>query len=281
MPGFKTVSTDTSGMPYAQNDGVAVHYDRRGPPEAPTVAFLEGLGYGKWMWQWQRDALADTYETVVIDNRGTGRSDAPDGTYTIDAMAADLEAVLMDIGAEDVHLVGASMGGMIVQQYAVAYDRHASTVLLCTSHGGEEAVPTPAETVDRIFDVPEGLGDREAIRYKMAPALSDGFIEDNPELIADIVDWRLQQDASDRAREAQGEAVEAFDLSDRVAEISVPTLVMHGTADKVLPVQNGRLLHEKLPNSRLDLFEDGPHLFFIEDAETVNRRLMEFIDART
>lgn len=285
-------------MPYADNDGVSIYYETTGPgggstdagdravsrsgsedeSDAETVVLVEGLGYGRWMWRWQRDRLADEgYRVVVWDNRGTGDSDEPQGPYTVEQMASDLDAVLDAAGVERAHVVGASMGGMVAQQYALDYDRAESLALLCTSHGGEEAHDVPEETQARMFDVPEDADEREAIRYKMKPAMTDDFRDANPDLISEIVDWRLESDASPAAREAQAAAVMAFDASDRLGDIEVPTLVAHGTADRVLPVENADLLARELPNARLAVFEDGSHLFFVEQAESVNDHLLEFL----
>jgi pimeloyl-ACP methyl ester carboxylesterase len=170
------------------------------------------------------------------------------------------------------------MGGMIAQQYALDYDRADSLALLCTSFGGEEAVPIPPETQQTMFTVPEEYDEREAIRHKMAPALSEDYPENNPEQISNIVDWRLASDASDQARLWQAEAVEDFDVSNSCADIDVPALVMHGTADKVVPFENGEMLAERLPQSRFVPVEGGPHLFFIEQADLVTDHIREFLD---
>lgn len=265
----------------ANSDGVSISYDRRGPSDAPTVVFVEGLGYGRWMWQWQREPLAETYDTIVFDNRGTGESDAPSGPYTIAEMAADLEAVLDETDVESCHIVGASMGGMISQRYALTYDRAESLTLICTSPGGEDAVPTPPETMDQIMNVPDELGPREALRYKMAPATSEGFLEANPDLADRIIDWRLESDAPEPAREAQAAAVAGFDASDELSTLTLPTLVIHGTADRVLPMENGRLLADLIPEARLELYEDAPHWVFIEEAAAVTNDLRELLDACT
>ncbi|MFC7095777.1 alpha/beta fold hydrolase [Halobaculum marinum] len=266
-------------MPTADHDGVAIAYEQRGrdATEAETVVLCEGLGYGRWMWDRQADALGDDYHVVLWDNRGTGSSATPEGPYTIDAMAGDLEAVLATVGVDAAHVVGASMGGMVAQRYVLEYDRATSLTLLCTSPGGPDAVATPDETLARMFSVPDDADEREAIRYKMAPALSDGFAEANPELIEDIVDERLDSDASPSAREWQAAAVQAFDASEELDDIAIPTLVAHGTGDRVLPVENGRLLAERIPNARETFVEDGSHLFFIEEAARVNSMLAEFL----
>ncbi|MDB9232947.1 alpha/beta fold hydrolase [Halorubrum ezzemoulense] len=264
-------------MPTVTRDGVTIDYAVDGDPGEPTVLLLEGLGYGRWMWRWLAEALADDYEVLRPDNRGTGDSDVPDGPYTVAEMAADAAAVLDDRGVEAAHVCGASMGGMIAQELALSDDRVASLTLLCTSPGGDDAAPTPPEVQEHIFSAPEDADARERIRYLMEPAVSDGFYDREPELVDRIVDWRLTGDATPTGREAQAAAVAAFDASDRIGDLSVPALVLHGTADRVLPVENAELLAERLPHAEVDLFDGRPHLFFVEERERVNDRIRAFL----
>ncbi|SDC68626.1 alpha/beta fold hydrolase [Natrinema hispanicum] len=288
-------------MPQATRDGVSIYYERDesdGDGTAPVV-FVQGLGFGRWMWRWQREAVADRYDVIAPDNRGTGRSDVglpplvprlPGllrglvllklAGYSMDGLAADLEAVLDDAGIYNAHIVGASMGGMIAQRHAVEYTRAKSLTLCCTSHGGPDAAPVPEETQEHMFETPDGADERGTIRHRMRPAFTERFTNRNPHLMDQIIEWRLEQDADEPAREAQGAAVQGFDISDRLERVRVPTLILHGTDDQVVPVENARLLEEKLPNSRLELIEGGSHLFFIEDDKLVSEHLIEFLDAQ-
>ncbi|WP_426963263.1 alpha/beta fold hydrolase [Haloparvum alkalitolerans] len=268
-------------MPSTDSDGVRIDYAVDGPPDAPAVLLLEGLGYGRWMWDWLTGDLTPDFRVIRPDNRGTGDSEAPAGPYTIGEMAADAAAVLDDCGfdrGDRVHVVGASMGGMIAQRLARDDERVATLTLLCTTPGGEEAVPTPEDVLDHIFSVPEGADERETIRHRMKPAVSDDFYDREPGLVADIVDARLAGDAGPEGREAQAAAVGAFDASAWVGELTQPALVMHGTADRVLPFENGELLAEALPDATFETVEGGPHLFFIEERERVNDRVREFLE---
>ena len=265
-------------MPSATNDGVELYYEVEGPPDGEAVVFVEGLSYGTWMWNWQRPAVTDDYRTIVWDNRGTGRSETPEGPYTTGEMASDLEAVLAAAGVERAHVVGASLGGMIAQQYALDHDRVRSLSLLCTSPGGDEAAPIPEETRARMLDVPEEYDEAETIRYKMKPAFTDEFWTENPDVVDQIVDWRLETDPSDEAYDWQAAAAATFDVSDRLDEMDCPALVLHGTADRVVPVENGHLLAENLPDVRFETVEGGSHLFFIEQSDHVNDHLTEFLD---
>jgi pimeloyl-ACP methyl ester carboxylesterase len=283
-------------MPTVRREGVELYYQRIEGTGTPVV-FVQGLGVGRWSWRWQREALSDTYELLFPDNRGTGRSEAglpplvprlPRALrlllftklvgYSTAGLAADLEAVLVDAGVERAHVVGASLGGMIAQQYALDYDRAASLSLLCTTPGGDEALPIPEETLEQMFDVPEGADERGTVRHRMRPALTDDFFEENPETIERIVDWRLEQDAGEVARESQGAAGVNFDVSDRVGRVDVPTLIVHGTADRVVPVENGELLAEKIAGARFEPIEGAPHLLMIENSERVNDLLTDFLD---
>ena len=128
-----------------------------------------------------------------------------------------------------------------------------------------------------MLNVPEAYGPAETIRHKMRPAFTEEFWADHQELLDQIVDWRLDTDPSDRAYEWQSGAAVAFNASDRLDDLSVPTLVLHGTDDRVLPVENGRLLADLIPDARLVEVDGGSHLFFIEQADRVNDELREFL----
>ncbi len=283
-------------MPRASRDGVSIYYEHDDGDDTPVV-FVQGVGYGRWMWRWQREAVAGDYEVIAPDNRGTGRSDAglppllprlPQklrtpvmfklAGYSIEGLAADLEAVLEDVGVRNVHLVGASMGGMIAQQYAIDYRRAKTLTLVCTSHGGPDAAPVPEETREHIFDVPKGANKRERMRHRMRPAFTERFTNRNPHLMDRIIEWRLEQDATPAAREAQAAAVLGFDVSEEIRSLRVPTLIIHGTDDRVIPAVNARLLAETILETRLELIEGSSHCVFIEDADRVNEALGSFLD---
>jgi pimeloyl-ACP methyl ester carboxylesterase len=265
-------------MAYADNDGVRLAYERDGVADGDTVVFVCGLGYGTWMWNWQRERLDDDYDLILWDNRGAGDSDEPEGPYTVPEMAADLDAVLDDAGVDSAHVVGASMGGMISQQYVLDYDRAETVSLLCTTPGGPNEVPIPDATLERMFGVPDGYDQRESIRYKMKPALTDEFWEHQEDVVEQIVDWRVESDASDRAREWQAAGVDAFDVSGRLDEIEIPTLVLHGERDRVVPVENSDLLVEGIPTASRQTFDEGgSHLFFIERADDVSEAISQFL----
>ncbi|GAA0224605.1 alpha/beta fold hydrolase [Haladaptatus pallidirubidus] len=256
-------------MPVAEHDGVSLYYETDGTASNDTVAFIEDTGYGAWQWGWQHAAIAGPFESVVWDNRGTGRSDAPDGPYSISQMVSDLDAVLTDHNCRKAHLVGAGLGGMVALQYATDYSRAKTLTLIGTAADGSRLSP---KVRDRLLveKTPDAL--HESLRPVVSEEAFDAGLED-------LVEWRLEDDAALDAQRAQFEAVESFDVSDSLFEITTPTLVLHGTEDEVFPVEAGRELASGLPRGDLREFDGAPHLVHIERSKEVNDELLEFLEA--
>lgn len=254
-------------MPIAGNDGVELYYEAAGRDEDATpesgepVVFVPDLGCGAWLWGWQAPALAGPRDAITWDLRGTGRS-SPGETYSIGAMAADLEVVLADHGVRKVAVVGAGMGGMVALRYALDHSRARRLVLLGTAAEGS------------VFDAGAFLGPVD----DLAALTSAAFREAHPDAVERIADWRAAEDAPGEVRRRQAEAVAAVDVSGRLHEITVPALVAHGTADAVVPPAAGETLAEGLPRGRFERFEEGSHFFFVEQARLVSDALAGFLD---
>lgn len=259
-------------MATATREGVSIHYEADG--EGETVAFLGDLGLGAWQWGWQHAALAGPYEVLVHDARGTGRSDTPPGPYSVSDLAADLEAVLADHGTRRAHLVGAGLGGMVALQYVREYGRARSVVLIGTSPGGPDA-RLPYEPREALFAPPD---EPEALRESLSALLSAEFRAEQPEVCEGIADWRAADDASRAGWEAQNAALEGFDASDWLYEVTVPSLVVHGEDDSVVPVGNAELLAEGLPRGSLESFGGADHGVWIERSRPLNDRVMSFFE---
>ncbi|NEU55409.1 alpha/beta fold hydrolase [Halorussus sp. MSC15.2] len=266
-------------MPYADNDGVSVHYEVGGDgaveSDAPVV-LLADAGYGPWQWGWQYSALAGPFEVVVPSTRGTGDSGAPDpdatDSYGIDAMAADLEAVLADHGARKAHLVGAGMGGMVALRYSLDFSRARSLALLGTSPGGPRATPVADGLRERLLASPD---DSAALRESLEPVASAELLETD-DLVERIVAWRRDEDAPEAVQRAHFDAMADFDASDSLYEITIPALVAHGSDDRVIPAADGRLLADGLPKGEFEAFP-GERLFYVERSKAVNDSLVGFL----
>ncbi|MDG5778241.1 alpha/beta hydrolase [Haloarculaceae archaeon H-GB2-1] len=258
-------------MPTATNRGVDLYYDVAGDGE--TVAFVNDVGYGAWLWGWQHAALAGPHETLTWDLRGTGRSDAPAGPYDVRTLAADLEAVLKDHAVRDVHLVGAGLGGMVALEYGRRYGRAETLTLFGTAASGVDVADDALDSLFAPRDDPDGL--RSSLENAFA-----ADVEAHPEVVEDVVSWRADEDADSNGWESQAAAMRGFDASDWLYEVTQPAQVFHGVDDAVVPASAGERLAEDLPRGEYRAVEGG-HLCFIEEAAAVNDALVGFLDEQT
>ncbi|KZN25256.1 3-oxoadipate enol-lactonase [Haladaptatus sp. R4] len=254
-------------MPFAEHDGTSIYYETDGSSKHDTVAFVGDAAYGAWQWGWQHAAVTGPFESLVWDHRGTGKSDAPDGPYSVAEMAGDLDAVLADHGVRKAHLVGAGLGGMVALHYAKQFSRAKTLTLIGTAADGSSLAP---DVRDRL------LAEKtpDALHESLRPAVSEEAFAAGLE---DVVEWRLADDASLPAQRAQFAALEAFDVSDELYEITTPAIVCHGTDDRVIPVEAGKELADGLPRGELVTFEDAPHLVHVEHSKAVNDALLDFL----
>jgi 3-oxoadipate enol-lactonase len=240
--------------------------------DGPPVLLIQGLGYARWGWEPIVPALAARHRVVTFDNRGIGDSDKPVGPYTTGQMAGDALQVLDEAGIERAHIVGASLGGMIAQELAVAAPgRVDRLVLCCTTPGGPGAVPMPAVTM-QLFAEAATLAPEVALRRFVVNALG----EDPPEALVDDLFARRLADPPDPAG-WQAQAAAGMGFQGVEGEITAPTLILHGTADNVVDFRNAELLAGSIAGARVELFDGLGHLFFWERPDEVVRILDEFL----
>lgn len=233
----------------------------------PPVILVQGLGYGRWGWDPVVPRLAERFHVLTFDNRGIGESDKPDGPYTAREMAGDVLHVLDEAEVERAHVVGASLGGMIAQEVAVAApERVDRLVLCCTTPGGPDQVPMPDVTV-RLFQEAASLEPLDALRRFVVNALGPGA----PDALVEEVYRRRVENPPDPVG-WQGQAAAGTTFSGVDGAITAPVLVLHGTADNVVAVGNAQLL-----GGRVELFEGAGHLFFWEQPERFVRIVTEFL----
>jgi pimeloyl-ACP methyl ester carboxylesterase len=156
--------------------------------------------------------------------------------------------------------MGASLGGMIAQVVALDYPgRVDRLVLACTTPGGAEAYPLPAATMALIQEA-AGLPPDEAVRRFTENALAD----DHAALAEELTARRLAHPQDPAAWQAQSAASLTHDTWSRLPQITAPTLILHGTSDRVVDPRNAPLLADRIPGSRLTLLDGLGHLFFWE-----------------
>ena len=261
----------------ADSDGVSLYFEVFGSGSGTPLVLVEGLGAATWLWEQQVPAFAEALPVVVYDNRGVGRSDAPPGPYAIAQMADDLAAVLDALGIDRAHVLGASMGGFIAQEFALRYpDRVDRLVLVSTSAGGATHVPMAPEVLAQMMAPPTSDDPRALVASRLPLAFTEAFLADSA-TVAHLVDQRLERPQPPHAYQAQLMAGATFDAADRVAQITAPTLVAAAEGDLVVPVENARRLAAALPCAELRVYPGLGHQFFVEAPDAFNRDVLAFL----
>jgi 3-oxoadipate enol-lactonase len=249
---------------------VRIVWEERGSGQ--PLLLIQGLGYARWSWEPIVPGLAERFRVISFDNRGIGESDKPAGPYTAREMAGDALQVLDEAGVDRAHVLGASLGGMIAQELAVAApERVDRLVLCCTTPGGAATVPMP-EVTARLFAESGTLPPEVALRRFVQNALAP----DAPaSLVEDLYARRLASPPDPVGWPAQAAAGMGFEGVD--GPIEAPTLLLTGTEDNVVDPRNTDVLAERIPGARVERIPATGHLFFWEQPDAVVRIVTEFL----
>lgn len=246
--------------------GREFHYERGGSGE--PLLLIQGMSGTHVSWgQEFKGALEESFDVVAFDNRGIGLSAPVDGPFTIVEMAEDTAALLGELGLESAHVVGISMGGMIAQELALAEPgRLRSLTLGCTYCGGPGSQLMPEENLQKLV-AGMSSGDRDkAIRAGYEVNLSPAFRADESTW-APFHEMATSVPAAKATIELQAQAIFGHDTSGRLGEIEVPSLIIHGTVDGVLPFPNGEQIASLMPAARFEVLEDVGHMFWWEQPQ--------------
>ena len=263
-------------MPFINNQGVRIYWDEQGAGD--PVLLIMGLGYPSAMWYRTRPLLAARYRTIALDNRGVGRSDVPPGPYPIALMASDAAAVLDAGGLESAHVFGTSMGGMIAQEFALQYPKRVRSLILgCTAAGGPSAVRAEPEVTQLLMS--RGNLTPEEAAEATVPFIYDSATsrESIDEDLAMRKDWFPRPEAY----LAQLQGILSWEAYSRLSQISVPTLVIHGESDRLVPAGNGKLIAERIAGAKLVMLPQASHIFTTDQPEAAHHAILEFLAAQT
>jgi pimeloyl-ACP methyl ester carboxylesterase len=253
-------------MPLTRVGEIELSYERAG--SGPPLLMIMGMSgtFDHWDPAFLADLRRD-FETIVYDHRGVGASSRLEGPVTIAQLAQDAAGLLAALEIESAHVLGISMGGMVAQELALNHpERIRALALGCTYCGGEDSAVASEEVMRRLA---EGMmsGDRErALRTGWEVNVSPEFAA-NDEAYARFREIGLRRAVPVEVIMEQMRAITEHDTSARLPEIALPTLVIHGTLDQMLPVQNGRMIAGLIPDAQLEIFEGVGHLFFWEQPQ--------------
>ena len=265
------MTTTTSQMINA--NGLDIYVEQVG--QGPDVLLIGGLGDTVESWQFQLDGLADRYRLTAFDNRGAGRTAMPKGPVNVEAMADDAAGVLRALEIPSAHVAGFSGGSIIAQELALRHPvRVRSLVLQSTFPFMDERLRQWARFVRWLVDV--------------APserAFLEGFFLDiytprahNDGTVAEFIDEVLAFPHKQAAEDVQRflDAFIVHDTSERLDQITAPTLVLAGALDTVSRPELGRAVADAIPGALFEIMADESHQPFQEVPEDWNARVDEF-----
>ena len=261
-------------MPVATINDISLRYQLDGDGDE-TIVLINGLADDLETWVLQiDDFLAAGYRVLRIDNRGVGGSSKPAGPYSSRMLADDAKALVDLLGVTDFHLMGVSMGGMIAQEYALAYASDLRSVTL----GCTYAAPGPF--CSRMFDMWAGMAPVLGIPYVMRDvtlwAFTVPFFEQRGGELAEFETAMRYMDQPVHAYLAQLAVIQNHDTTSRLGQVSVPALVLAGAEDILIPVSLSRRIHDAIPGSQWATTRGG-HACCWEHPAEFNQTFLDFV----
>jgi pimeloyl-ACP methyl ester carboxylesterase len=262
-------------VPSVSVNGLQLYYQIEGDGE--PLVLIPGFAAGRWIWFKQTAALSRHFRVIIFDPRGVSASEKPQGPQSISLLADDIAHLLQTIGVESAHIVGASFGGFVAQEFALKYPAMTrKLVLCCTSFGGPNHILPGPETL-QAFASTKALNSEERMRANLLLAFTPEYVRTQVTEVDQIVHLWTTNEVPEHIYLSQLQAAVSFNSESRLEEIGAPTLVLTGDTDVIVPVQNSRNLAARIPGAKLHIVEGGSHTFFIERAEEFNEIVKNFL----
>lgn len=256
-------------MPFATAvDGVKLSYQVRGGGQ--PLVLLQGQANEHRWWDPVRPDFEREFRTVTFDYRGTGGSDKPDEPYTTRGFAADVLAVLDELGVEKAHVYGTSMGGRVAQWLAADHpERVGSLVLGCSSPGGVHGLERDNDVRRSLAQPDRAAAERALLELMYTPA----WLATHPGPHHTVGDPAMPAYARRRHLAASA----GHDSWAALPSIAAPTLVVHGTDDVFNPAANAPLLAGRIPGAELRMIDGARHAYFEEFREVASPLVLDFL----
>jgi 3-oxoadipate enol-lactonase len=264
-------------MPNIKTNDIQIYYEIHG--NGKPLLLINGYGSNSGHWFAILEKLAKEHQVIIFDNRGTGRSDKPNIPYTAEMMTGDINGLLDAIGIGATNVFGVSMGGMIAQEFALNYpDRLRNLILGCTSCGAPNAIPATPEAIAFLFN-PEiaNLPNEEKALASIPWMWNQDFIDNHPDAVKRYLAVTTEHPTPPHSYTCQANFIMAFNSYDRLPELKMPTLVIRGSQDRLIPPENSKILASRIANAELAMIENAGHGFFTDSADESSKIILRFL----
>lgn len=255
-------------------NGIDLFYDIKGQGE--PLLLISGFLCDHSYWSLIMPSLVDQYQVIRLDNRGMGRSSAPDSPYSLQQMAKDVAALLDHIGIDQVNVVGHSMGGQIAQELVLTHPgRVKSLILLSTLAKGDGRFNHVIETWG---DLPGNIDLKLYEKVLFPWVFTDEFYA-IPGMVEQLIEWAVNYPFAPATHTIyhHSRAILSSDTQERLHNIHCPTLILVGRQDILTPVKFSEQLAQGIPHAELLVLDRGGHGILIESSDTVISAILKFL----
>ena len=274
-------------MPFVEVEEGRLYFETYG--KGSWMALIHGAWASHEWWRWLMPELSRDYRVLTFDVRGHGNSSPLRGAYSIDGFTKDLDILLKKIGINEVALVGWSMGGIISIQYFLHYPSKVKALVLIATRGHRPpqmkrrilfqylqarlsllidlATPRKYDRATEKFP-----GEAERVEREVKSMLSSTTPKE-------VFDW-VMEDITNNPRKNYFEVAKSmwgWGAENELGKINVPTLIIVGEKDDRTPPSFSRLIHNKIPNSKLVIVKDAGHCLALEQPQVVNAEIVKFL----
>lgn len=240
--------------------------------DGEPLLLLHGLGGDSRLWKEQVEPFSRHYRMIAVDLRGFGGSDKPrdPAAYSIASLTRDIAGVADALGLTGLHVAGTSMGGFIAQTLALSHpDLCRSLVLAHTAARMSIPADILAARTEALGRLSMGEYAQMLVGQALAPASAERLRDEIIGVIGGNDKWAYTQVLT--------KGLADFDLRDQVGNVDVPTLVLVGELDRVIPPEHGRDLAARIPGAQLATISSAGHLSYLEQPEAFNKAVLDFL----
>ncbi len=262
-------------MPDVRSNNINIHYEQQG--KGDPLILIMGLGADGSLWEEHVKEYEKHFQCIMMDNRGAGRSDSPEGSYTTEMMAKDTIGLMDTLHMDNARIAGISMGSAVAQNLAlIAPEKVRSMVLVSSWARCDIYTKTLFESFKKMRALAKPDDFMELLQLWI---FTPRHFEKN---ISDLVDGQKDTLTDEllmkqHAFEAQCDACSTHDTLDRLGEIKIPSLITVGDADIFTPLRFSKEIHERMENSELLVFPGRGHCHHWEDLEKFNKATTKFL----
>ena len=279
---------------FVEVKGIKLCYDVHGNGE--PVILLHGFSDRKEHWRAQVGDLSNHFKVIRLDNRGAGKSDRPDGEYSMEVYASDVAGLIDNLEIGRAHIIGHSMGGMIAQNFAILYPKKVNKLILLNTLPG---LKPPGEPLEDFVTIQResSIKGQEAILNDPNNAFIDGskpsysrkfwkLMKENPKKkfhdiwsVEDLIEEKINYGPTPIDLSNQTHALSTHNTYERLHEIKSEVLIISAQKDKSCPISMGEAMHKLIPRSKFIITEGAAHQSILERAPEINKGIIEFLIA--